>query len=1128
MPGVGKAKKGSARRPPGPAATNGRLPCPVRGCYRSWACTAAAYSQLRRHLNAAHPGAHLPVHTLERLHTSRCDACGLLVGSHLNQAAHKRVCKGRPASARAGDSASEDMSADDTDQQAPTPVQQLKDLSLEDQAVQGPLQDGVPPHPDDPPPAEQLQGVSPIAPAGNVAPLVPYQARAAWAEATAHSLRQVADARQRGAGQGAPEAVDNVLRLAGKLLADSSASRGRARRVAARIRQGAGDPDTADPERAPGRRPARPAVLSAAEALRMRTQRIRGHLRRGSIQRASRVLRSCPLVTIDAAAAAALQELHPPAPEPDMPAETGVPALQVDEDTLRAVLLRVPKGSAPGPSGWTYEHVRSAALHSDAAFDATLSFVNAMLSGELPHCPNLLASRLIALDKTRGAGAADGSLSLRPIAIGEVWVRLAGLCALQAGAHPGASLAPLQLGVGVKGGAQIMGHALRAGTEAAGIVTLQVDIRNAFNTVSRTAMLAQIAERQPRLLPFARWAYSQSSQLYADPLSEDLQGQGLVLESQAGVRQGDPCGPLFFALALQPVLEATLAAEADADLLAYADDVTLQGTSDAVAQAFAVMQRELARIGLAVNSAKTRAYSVDADAARTLATRLGCQASADGLIVAGTPLGTETFVHAYTAARCTETERCISELLECDLTPQESFLVLHGSLQHREEHLLRVTPWAQLQHHLPALEQRLLQAAQLIVGLSDSEVGPQHKQQLQLPHRHGGMGLVSFSEPLADAAFVSAAAQCDGAIAGGPARFQRSSGGCWGLQGHALERLSEALPELFPPDMERLGLEMRALCHLQAAASRALAARAHAELLEQLAHTPLGQLGVGQEDGDPLDKQRAQARLRSCAGRPASAWLTTLPTTDALRLTRDEFVFNFRMRLGLLQLFVDDGPHTCFCSRQVRAQDGEHALVCTTVRAMVTSRHDNLSAVWRRIFARAGVSTTWEPSVSAVQAAQRGKATAGYSRGDILALTPTRTVLADVSVAHPGAQAHALAAAAQDGATARAVERRKRAHYQRLGSANYHLAPLVHESYGRMGEAATELLSRLGASAEDTGSCSKRAFVESALRELSVALCRGNSRIVRAYTAVVARVAGKALLPGLPVASADAADTDSL
>jgi hypothetical protein len=56
----------------------------------------------------------------------------------------------------------------------------------------------------------------------------------------------------------------------------------------------------------------------------------------------------------------------------------------------------------------------------------------------------------------------------------------------------------------------------------------------------------------------------------------------------------------------------------------------------------------------------------------------------------------------------------------------------------------------------------------------------------------------------------------------------------------------------------------------------------------------------------------------------------------------------------------------------------------------------------------------------------------------------------------------------------------------------------------------------------------KRAFVESALRELSVALCRGNSRIVRAYTAVVARVAGKALLPGLPVASADAADTDSL
>jgi hypothetical protein len=161
----------------------------------------------------------------------------------------------------------------------------------------------------------------------------------------------------------------------------------------------------------------------------------------------------------------------------------------------------------------------------------------------------------------------------------------------------------------------------------------------------------------------------------------------------------------------------------------------------------------------------------------------------------------------------------------------------------------------------------------------------------------------------------------------------------------------------------------------------------------------------------------------------------------------------------------------------VRVQDGEHALVRTTVRAMVTSRHDNLSAVWRRIYARAGVLTTWEPSVPAVQAAQRGKATAGHCRSYILALTPTRTVLADVSVAHPGAQAYALAAAAQDWATAHAVERQKRAHYQRFGSVIYHLVPLVHESYGRMGEAATQLLPCLGASAEDTCSCSKPAFV---------------------------------------------------
>jgi hypothetical protein len=196
--------------------------------------------------------------------------------------------------------------------------------------------------------------------------------------------------------------------------------------------------------------------------------------------------------------------------------------------------------------------------------------------------------------------------------------------------------------------------------------------------------------------------------------------QGLELQSQMSVRQGDPFGPLLFALGLQPILGAACVAEDDADVLAYADDVMMRGSPEAVARAFEVLQQELAHIDLIVNSAKTRVYRVDASAARALAAHLGCQASAECLIVAGTPLGTDAFVHVYTSARCTETERCIGELLKCDLTPQKSFLVLHGSLQHREKHRLRVTPWAQIQQPLPTLETQILQAAQHIAGFMRS------------------------------------------------------------------------------------------------------------------------------------------------------------------------------------------------------------------------------------------------------------------------------------------------------------------------------------------------------------------------------------------------------------------------
>jgi hypothetical protein len=173
--------------------------------------------------------------------------------------------------------------------------------------------------------------------------------------------------------------------------------------------------------------------------------------------------------------------------------------LVLTEAIFQRVLERLLRSSGQGLSGWTYDHIRAATGTSPTATSAILDLLNLLMGGHLPDLPSLIASALIALEK-------PGGLGVRPIAIGEVW--LAGLCAMAACPDTVPVLAPVQLGVGVPGGSQCVGHALRAGLFCCpNDVTLQLDFQNAFNSVSRQALLQAVACRAPGLLPFASWTF---------------------------------------------------------------------------------------------------------------------------------------------------------------------------------------------------------------------------------------------------------------------------------------------------------------------------------------------------------------------------------------------------------------------------------------------------------------------------------------------------------------------------------------------------------------------------------------------------------------------------------------------
>ena len=383
--------------------------------------------------------------------------------------------------------------------------------------------------------------------------LVAAQLQGIWADAVADALEYIRDAVKCRHHDSIAAGIQNLLMLASEVLGDNRGGSGQQRRAAARVR------DLRKRTRAASTR----AGATRSDSTRVKTATVEEHalagrihrrVRNGNDGREARCLDSSRMAVVDDTTMAQLKALHPPASPPVTPIVEEGPAgpAQVDADRFLGILQRLLQGTASGLSGWTYEHIWAAGLHSHRTKDAMRGFVNDLLSGDIPHCHLLLASRLIALEKPQGG--------VRPIAIGETFLRLSSIYALLTAQNAADLLAPLQIGVGISGGAEIPGHSSRPDFCNPDVVTAQVDLQNAFNLAHRNDMVHAVADKLPSLLPYVLMAYQQRSPL----VIQQADGSHEVLWSEAGVRQGDPMGPLLFALTYQPTLHAAQEHAADA------------------------------------------------------------------------------------------------------------------------------------------------------------------------------------------------------------------------------------------------------------------------------------------------------------------------------------------------------------------------------------------------------------------------------------------------------------------------------------------------------------------------------------------------------------------------------------
>ena len=308
----------------------------------------------------------------------------------------------------------------------------------------------------------------------------------------------------------------------------------------------------------------------------------------------------------------ALSRLHPAGQRPTALWNSGSPGLDVDEELICRVLRSLPPRRAADAAGWRGEYLRRLTPRAHQAL--------AELVGRLINDPNFVpeplrpfvfGARLVALGKKDGG--------TRPIAVGTILRKVVSQCIADSIKDQlPESFVPHQFGVGLPGGGEDVVHGIRVMRVLhPSHVLLSVDFTNAFNTVQRPAIASQVRARFPELSGWFDQCYGRESLLLVagrDPIP-----------SARGVQQGDPLGPFFFALALQPALQE---AAKHAMVMAYLDYVYILGEPDQVRLSFRSLVTSCEQFGLTCNLRKcwSTAQLIDdipVEDARVLGANLG-------------------------------------------------------------------------------------------------------------------------------------------------------------------------------------------------------------------------------------------------------------------------------------------------------------------------------------------------------------------------------------------------------------------------------------------------------------------------------------------------------------------------
>ena len=276
--------------------------------------------------------------------------------------------------------------------------------------------------------------------------------------------------------------------------------------------------------------------------------------------------------------------------------------LTLNHDELITMLRRAKDTKAGGPSGWTEELLLLVALASPTYAEGISQVLTDLANGDVDdeNMQRLTACRLIGLKKP--SDDAKVKLKLRPIAIGEVFLRLAGRIILnKVSARLNDKFMECNQFAFASGGVDAIIHHTRLAFQHHKTFCT-IDCSNAFNSIWRSAFMG-ITYSDPSLAPM--WEYIDRNYGTKSALIFSQEDKPRVIWSESGVRQGDVLGPALFCLGLLPILHTMKTRFPEVRVLAYMDDITVIGDNEEeIYKAICFLRFQLSNIGLEFNMLK--------------------------------------------------------------------------------------------------------------------------------------------------------------------------------------------------------------------------------------------------------------------------------------------------------------------------------------------------------------------------------------------------------------------------------------------------------------------------------------------------------------------------------------------